>query len=176
MPAISVWRLKVMFQHRIWKHPAASETPHWVKFRRQKRISMRVLTAIALSSVNPTRPSCVRLNKQLLEIKVQVDDLNARAPVDGELGPVPAETGELLNASSPLLTLVRQPQAYFVFDLREDILARVHYIAPLGDYATKRATRATGDFDLKTFEVRLCPTQPVQGLRQGMSTLWQWKD
>ncbi|NDJ59302.1 HlyD family efflux transporter periplasmic adaptor subunit [Enterobacteriaceae bacterium 4M9] len=135
--------------------------------------------------------------QQLLEIKVQTDDLNVRSPVDGEVGPIPAEVGELLNASSPLLTLVRQPQAYFVFNLREDILAHVrkgdkvnlrvpgldnqiieaevHYIAPLGDYATRRATRATGDFDLKTFEVRLWPTQPVDGLRQGMSALWQWK-
>ncbi len=135
--------------------------------------------------------------QQLLEIKVQTDDLNVRSPVDGEVGPIPAEVGELLNASSPLLTLVRQPQAYFVFNLREDILAHVRkgdkvklrvpgldnqiieaevrYIAPLGDYATRRATRATGDFDLKTFEVRLWPTQPVDGLRQGMSALWQWK-
>ncbi|NUU68512.1 efflux RND transporter periplasmic adaptor subunit [Enterobacteriaceae bacterium BIT-l23] len=135
--------------------------------------------------------------QELLEVKVQADDLNVTAPVDGEVGPIPSEVGELLNASSPLLTLVRQPQAYFVFNLREDILAHVrkgdkvklripalnnqiieaevHYIAPLGDYSTKRATRATGDFDLKTFEVRLWPTQPVQGLRQGMSTLWQWK-
>ena len=38
------------------------------------------------------------------------------------------------------------------------------------------ATRATGDFDLKTFEVRLYPSQPVDGLRPGMSTLWQWKE
>lgn len=135
--------------------------------------------------------------QQLLQIKVQTDDLNVLAPVDGEVGPIPAEIGDLLNASSPLLTLIRQPQAYFVFNLREDILAHirkgervrlrvpalnnqiidteVHYIAPLGDYATKRATRATGDFDLKTFEVRLWPTQPVEGLRQGMSALWQWK-
>ncbi|MEA1063231.1 HlyD family secretion protein [Erwinia sp. HR93] len=135
---------------------------------------------------------------ELQEIKVQADDLNVKAPVDGEVGPIPAEVGELLNASSPLLTLVRQPQAWFVFNLREDILAHVrkgdkvrlrvpalnnqiieaevHYIAPLGDYATKRATRATGDFDLKTFEVRLWPTAPVAGLRQGMSALWQWKE
>ncbi|VDY32550.1 Uncharacterised protein [Morganella morganii] len=35
----------------------------------------------------------------------------------------------------------------------------------MGDYATKRATRATGDFDLKTFEVRLYPAQPVDGVK-----------
>ncbi|KFD18463.1 membrane fusion component of a tripartite multidrug resistance system [Tatumella ptyseos ATCC 33301] len=135
--------------------------------------------------------------QQLLEIKAQTDDLVVRAPVDGEVGPIPAEVGDLLTAYSPLLTLVRLPDAYFVFNLREDILAHVrkgdiinlrvpalnnemikaevHYIAPLGDFSTKSATRATGDFDLKTFEVRLRPLQPVKGLRQGMSALWQWK-
>lgn len=136
--------------------------------------------------------------ENLLQIQAQTDDLQVKAPVDGEVGPIPAEVGELLNAGSPLVTLIRVPDAYFVFNLREDILAHVRkgdkvklrvpalkdkmidtevrYIAPLGDYATKRATRATGDFDLKTFEVRLYPSQPVDGLRPGMSTLWQWKE
>ncbi|MEB7895940.1 HlyD family efflux transporter periplasmic adaptor subunit [Serratia marcescens] len=136
--------------------------------------------------------------ENLLQIQAQSDDLLVKAPVDGEVGPIPAEVGELLNAGSPLVTLIRVPDAYFVFNLREDILAHVRkgdkvklrvpalkdkmidtevrYIAPLGDYATKRATRATGDFDLKTFEVRLYPSQPVDGLRPGMSTLWQWKE
>lgn len=135
--------------------------------------------------------------QQLAEIKVQTDELNVKAPVNGEVGSIPAEVGDLMSASSPLVTLVRLPQAYFVFDLREDILAhvrkgdvvslrvpalnnqhiqaRVHYIAPLGDFSTKSATRATGDFDLKTFEVRLWPIKPVVGLRQGMSALWQWE-
>ncbi|MCR8998823.1 HlyD family secretion protein [Rahnella perminowiae] len=135
--------------------------------------------------------------EDLLEVKAQTDDLLVKAPVDGEVGPIPVEVGELQNASSPLLTLVRLPDAYFVFNLREDILAgvrkgdkvrirvpalnnqmieaEVRYLAPLGDYATKRATRATGDFDLKTFEVRLYPAKPVPGLRQGMSALWQWQ-
>ena len=135
--------------------------------------------------------------ENLLQIRAQSDDLQVKAPVDGEVGPIPAEVGELLNAGSPLVTLIRVPDAYFVFNLREDIRPRaqrrqgqtagagaegqndrhrsaLHRAA--GDYATKRATRATGDFDLKTFEVRLYPSQPVDGLRPGMSTLWQWKE
>lgn len=134
--------------------------------------------------------------QQLIELKVQQDDLQVKAPVDGEVGPIPAEIGELFNANSPLATLIRIPDAYFVYNLREDILAdirkgdritvivpalgnkeieaQIRYIAPMGDYATKRATRATGDFDLKTFEIRLYPVTPVEGLRPGMSALWRW--
>ncbi|PWU30030.1 secretion protein HlyD [Pseudomonas sp. RW407] len=138
-----------------------------------------------------------RADAQIAELQAQTDDLAVLAPVDGEVGPIPAEEGELINAYSPLLTLVRLSDSYLVFNLREDILAKVRkgdrvklripalenaeveaevrYIAPLGDFATKRATRATGDFDLKTFEVRLYPLQAVQGLRPGMSALWQWQ-
>ena len=134
--------------------------------------------------------------QKLAELQVQLDDLQVKAPVDGEIGPIPAEVGEIFNAGSPLLTMVRIPQSYFIYNLREDILvdvkkgdrvqldvpalgdkkieAEVRYIAPKGDYATKRATRATGDFDLKTFEVRLYPVEPVDGLRPGMSVLWRW--
>ena len=134
--------------------------------------------------------------QKLAEIQVQLDDLHVKAPVDGEVGPIPAEIGELFNAGSPLVSLIRLPQSYFIYNLREDILvnvkkgdkiqldipalnnklveAEVRYIAPKGDYATKRATRATGDFDLKTFEVRLYPLEPIEGLRPGMSVLWHW--
>ena len=49
------------------------------------------------------------------------------------------------------------------------IVAEVKFIAPKGEYAGWRATRATGDFDLRTFEVRAYPTPPVPGLRPGMS-------
>ncbi|EKT61523.1 HlyD family secretion protein [Providencia sneebia] len=134
--------------------------------------------------------------QKLAEVKVQLDDLQVKAPVEGEIGPIPAEVGEIFNAGSPLMTLIRLPESYFVYNLREDILvnvkkgdkvqlsvpalgdktieAEVRYIAPKGDYSTKRATRATGDFDLKTFEIRLYPLEPIEGLRPGMSALWRW--
>lgn len=133
--------------------------------------------------------------EQLKQLQIQYDDLQVKAPVGGEVGSVPAEVGELFNANSPLLTIIQLPQAYFIFNLRESIMPNIHkgdhvkldvpalgskeieaevrYIAPMGDYATKRATRATGDFDLKTFEVRLYPIKPVEGLRAGMSALWK---
>jgi HlyD family secretion protein len=140
--------------------------------------------------------SLAQAEAQLQQLKAQADDLLVRAPVDGEVGSIPAEQGELVNAYSPLMTLVQLPKSYFIFNMREDLLAHIRkgdqltvrvpalgsldvnaevgYIAPLGDFATKRATRATGDFDLKTFEVRLYPLAPVDGLRPGMSVLWEW--
>jgi HlyD family secretion protein len=50
-----------------------------------------------------------------------------------------------------------------------EITAEVRSIATKGEYSGWRATRATGDFDLRTFEVRAYPTTPVADLRPGMS-------
>ncbi len=66
-----------------------------------------------------------RADAQIAELQAQIDDLQVRAPVNGEVRPIPAEQGELINAYSPLLTLVRLDDSYFVFNLREDILAKV---------------------------------------------------
>lgn len=63
--------------------------------------------------------------QKLAELQVQLDDLQVKAPVDGEIGPIPAEIGEIFNAGSPLMTMVRIPQAYFIYNLREDILVDI---------------------------------------------------
>jgi HlyD family secretion protein len=52
----------------------------------------------------------------------------------------------------------------------------VKLIAARGEYASWRATRATGDFDLRTFEVRAYPVESVPELRPGMSAYTDWRD
>jgi HlyD family secretion protein len=50
-----------------------------------------------------------------------------------------------------------------------DVTVEVRTIATRGEYAGWRATRATGDFDLRTFEVRAYPVEKMPELRPGMS-------
>ena len=95
-----------------------------------------------------------------------------------------------------MFSLIDMNNLWFTFNLREDLLAglkigdtftvtvpalaqkqvpvRVTVINVQGQYATWRATRATGDFDLRTFEVRAVPAAPVDGLRPGMSGIVAW--
>ena len=54
------------------------------------------------------------------------------------------------------------------------ITVEVRLIATKGEYASWRATRATGDFDLRTFEVRAYPVESVPELRPGMSAYMDW--
>lgn len=52
----------------------------------------------------------------------------------------------------------------------------IRVIAAKGEYTGWRATRATGDFDLRTFEVRAYAAQAIEGLRPGMSVYTDWSD
>lgn len=48
---------------------------------------------------------------------------------------------------------------------------KVYYMKDLGSYAAWKATKTTGQFDLKTFEVKAAPLHKVENLRPGMSVI-----
>ncbi len=132
----------------------------------------------------------------LAQREADIAELTVRAPVGGQVTTRVAEVGGNYGAGAPLLSLVDLARPWFTFNLREDLLAglkvgdtfrvdipalsregvevRVTVINVQGQYATWRATRATGGFDLRTFEVRAEPVDPVEGLRPGMSVIAQW--
>ncbi len=117
--------------------------------------------------------------------------LNVYAPASGVISNKIAEPGEVVPAGYPIFTIMIPQKIYAVLNLRENDLVyfkkgsvikgkvpglgnktftfKVSYIAPMADFATWVPTKAKGEFDMKTFEVRLKPVQPIQGLRPGMS-------
>lgn len=132
----------------------------------------------------------------LRQRKADVAELVIKSPIKGEVTTRVAELGENFSAGAPIFSLIDMNDLWFTFNLREDLLAglrvgdqfdvtapalslkripvRVTLINVQGQYATWRATRATGDFDLRTFEVRAVPTDHVEGLRPGMSAVAKW--
>ncbi|WP_176777069.1 efflux RND transporter periplasmic adaptor subunit [Candidatus Avelusimicrobium faecicola] len=124
-----------------------------------------------------------------------VDELYLVAPADGEISTVVLEEGELASPGIPLLTLLDTSDVWVTFNVREDLLSSfelngtvpviipalgkephpftVTYISKQGDYAVWSATKTRGEFDLKTFEVRAKPVEPMPRLRQGMTALIQ---
>ena len=137
------------------------------------------------------RANVAKAQASINSIRAQVDELVVNAPIAAQVYQIGAELGEYVSPGVPLLSLVDLSDVWLRFDLREDlvkriavgkkvrmrapalgdepIVAEVKFIAPKGEYAGWRATRATGDFDLRTFEVRAYPTPPIPGLRPGMS-------
>ena len=59
----------------------------------------------------------------------------------------------------------------FVPAFNKDIKMKVYYIKDQGSYAVWKATKTTGQYDLKTFEVKAHPIDNIDGLRPGMSLI-----
>ncbi len=115
------------------------------------------------------------------------------SPCDGEVYEIVADEGEMIVAGYPVVTIVKPRDIWVVIQLREDLMKNivvgtklngrvraladenhefvVTYIAPMSDFATWKPTHQKGDFDLKTFEVRVRPVKPVSHLRAGMTVI-----
>ncbi|MDX2607579.1 MAG: efflux RND transporter periplasmic adaptor subunit [Woeseiaceae bacterium] len=118
------------------------------------------------------------------------------APIGGEVSGILIDAGELAPTGFPVITLVDLSDIWAVLNVREDHLANfrmnatvmgtvpalgdrqvtfsVYYIAPMADFATWHATRYSSGYDIKTFEVRLRPSDAIDGLRPGMSVLIEY--
>ena len=59
----------------------------------------------------------------------------------------------------------------FVPAFNKTIRMKVYYIKDQGSYAVWKATKTTGQYDLKTFEVKARPIDKLEGLRPGMSLI-----
>lgn len=130
------------------------------------------------------------------EVKAAADETRVTAPADGEVGKRLAQPGELVPQGFPVFMLTDTAHPWVTLNVREDQLHglargkelegtvpaladrrvrfRVIYTAPAGDFATWRATRQSSGFDIKSFEVRVVPVAPVDGLRPGMTVLFDW--
>ena len=144
------------------------------------------------------RASVVTAQASIDTTQAQVNELVVKAPIAAQVYQIGAELGEYVSPGVPLLSLVDLNDIWLRFDLREDlakglrvgdrfqmrvpalgdklITAEIKVIAPKGEYAGWRATRATGDFDLRTFEIRAYPVTPIPELRPGMSVYAAWPD
>ena len=143
------------------------------------------------------RANVVKAQSSIDTIHARVDELVVRAPLASQVYRIGAELGDYVSPGVPLLSLVDLSDVWLRFNLREDIVkglkvgdrfqmhvpalgnrliaAAVKFIAPKGEYAGWRATRATGDFDLRTFEVRAYPVERIPELRPGMSVYTDWR-
>lgn len=128
------------------------------------------------------------------QVKAVLDDAYLTSPCDGTIDQVYPEVGELVSLGAPIMSVLKSDNRHVVFNLREELLkdfpagkrvtlyipaldkdveAEVYYIRDMGNYATWRATKTTGSWDSRTFEVKLRPTESIEGLRPGMSAIYK---
>src|SRR6267154_281814 len=138
----------------------------------------------------------VKATAKIDTVKALVDQMTVSAPIASQVYQIPVEEGEVVTPGVPLLSLVDLADTWLGFSLREDLLSglkvgdrftvripaigdreivvEVRLIATKGEYAGWRSTRATGDFDLRTFAIRAYPVDKIAGLRPGMSVYADW--
>lgn len=124
------------------------------------------------------------------EVTAYINETVQTAQMDGEVSSIYPKVGELVGTGSPIMTISQTDNVWGTFNVREDQLngmrtgtelsvyvpafdremrMRVYYMKDQGSYAVWKATKANGQYDLKTFEVKARPIDSIEGLRPGMS-------
>ena len=129
------------------------------------------------------------------EVNSYIKETVLTASADGEVTDIFPQIGELVGTGAPIMNIALMNDMWVTFNVREDHLAnfkmnqtfkatipalgnkevtlKVYYMKDLGSYAAWKATKTTGQYDMKTFEVKASPAQKVDGLRPGMSVLME---
>jgi HlyD family secretion protein len=127
------------------------------------------------------------------EVESYLSETMLVSPINGEVSDVFPKQGELVGSGAPIMNIVDLSDIWVVFNIREDLLInikigkefdanipalgskiirlKVSYIKAMASYATFKATKNNGGFDVKTFEVRAKPLTKIEGLRPGMSLM-----
>ena len=134
-----------------------------------------------------------RAKGAVAEVESYVKETFLIAQAAGEVSEIFPKVGELVGTGAPIMNIAILKDMWVTFNVREDLLKnltmgaefeaivpaldnktiklKVDYMKDLGTYAAWKATKTTGQFDLKTFEVRARPMESVDGLRPGMSVI-----
>lgn len=132
------------------------------------------------------------------EVSSYIKETFLISPISGEISERYPKVGELVGTGSPVMNVLDLEDMWVVFNVREDLLGdlkmgtvftgyipalnnkevqlKVTHMKNMGTYAAWRATKTTGQYDTKTFEVKAVPTEKVEGLRPGMSVLKRAKN
>ncbi len=126
------------------------------------------------------------------EVNSYIHETVQIAQMEGEVSSIYPKVGELVGTGSPIMTISMMQDMWGSFNVREDQLngmevgktfkafvpafnkeveMKVYYMKDQGSFAVWKATKANGQYDLKTFEVRARPTEKFDGLRPGMSLI-----
>jgi len=144
---------------------------------------------IADANVNAARASFDSAQSLVNELKVTSKNT-------GQISKRFANEGELVSAGTPIYSLIDLNNQWVTINLREDrfnalkigdviegripalkdknVKFKVFFINPKANFSTWRATRQSSGYDVRTFEVRLRPVENIEGMRPGMSVIFNW--
>ena len=133
-----------------------------------------------------------RARGAVAEVRSYMHETVQTAQMEGEVTNVYPKVGELVGTGSPIMSVAVMSDMWGTFNVREDqldgmqvgseftvfvpafnkdIKMKVYFMKDQGSYAVWKATKANGQYDLKTFEVKARPVEKIEGLRPGMSLI-----
>ena len=134
-----------------------------------------------------------RAEGAIREVRSYLKETVLRASLDGEVTDIFPSLGELVGTGAPVMNVALMDKMWVAFNVREDHLSqikmnavvdavvpalgdkavrlRITNIKDMGTYAAWKATKTTGQYDMKTFHVKATPIEKIEGLRPGMSVL-----
>ncbi len=134
-----------------------------------------------------------RAGGAVAEVQSYLDDSYLIAPCDGDVVELFAKVGDLIGTGSPVVSIINMDDSWFFFAVREDRLQEINVgatvqvrIPALGEqtyscsvrkvqamasYATWRASKTNGQYDVKTFDVKVVPLEHIEGLKPGMTAI-----
>ncbi len=166
-----------------FKAMQASEQAAKSQYDMAKNGARREEKAAASAQVNRAKGAISEVNSYIKETMLI-------AQMDGEVSEIFPKLGELVGTGAPIMNISMLQDMWGTFNVREDLLGslkvgqeftayvpafkkelkmKVTYMKDIGSFATWKATKTTGQYDSKTFEVRATPIEKLDGLRPGMS-------
>jgi HlyD family secretion protein len=134
-----------------------------------------------------------RAGGAVAEVQSYLDDSYLIAPCDGEVVEIFAKLGDLIGTGSPVMSVLDMNDCWFYFAVREDMLkdintgstvqvripalgnqtyaCTVRKVQAMASYATWRATKTNGQYDVKSFDVKVVPQEGIAGLKPGMTAI-----
>ena len=126
------------------------------------------------------------------EVEGYVRETVQVAQMAGEVTDVYPKVGELVGTGTPIMSIAIMDDQWATFNIREDQLKDIKVGAELtvripaldteakmkvtsmkdkGSFAVWKATKASGQYDQKTFEVKARPAAKIENVRPGMSVI-----
>lgn len=134
-----------------------------------------------------------RAGGAVAEVQSYLDDSYLIAPNDGEIIEIYVKMGDLVGTGAPVLSILDRNDNWFNFSIREDMLGQlrsgdsvkvqipalgkqtypcsVRKIKAMASYATWRATKTLGQYDVKSFDVKVVSDDNIEGLCPGMTAI-----
>lgn len=131
----------------------------------------------------------------IAEVNSILEDQYLVAPCDGQIDQIYPEIGELVSLGAPIMSLLKVSDKWVTFNVREDYLNQmklgskikvmipaldkretemeIYYVRDMGSYATWRATKSTGEWDSRTFQIKARPLDTIPDLRPGMTVVYR---